>query len=157
MTQTVTELQIPEDLKPADGRFGSGPSRVRAEQLEYLAGPGAAIMGTSHRQKPVKQVVGGIRAGLRDLFALPDDYEVMLGNGGTTAFWDAAACGLVSRTGAAPQLRRVLLEVRHRHPHGAVPGRSGRDQRRARRRARAPERSETPTYSPGPTTRPRPA
>jgi phosphoserine aminotransferase len=89
------DLKIPEDLKPADGRFGCGPSKVRPEQLAALTGPGAAIMGTSHRQKPVKDVVGHVRAGLRDLFAVPDGYEIALGNGGTTAFWDAAACGLV--------------------------------------------------------------
>ena len=93
MTQTV--LQIPDELKPSDGRFGSGPSRVRPEQLAHLAGPGAAVMGTSHRQKPVKQLVGQIRTGLGELFSLPDGYEVVLGNGGTTAFWDAAACSLV--------------------------------------------------------------
>ncbi len=93
MTQTV--LQIPEALKPADGRFGSGPSRVRSAQLEQLAGPGAAIMGTSHRQKPVRALVGQIRAGLSELFSLPDGYEIVLGNGGTTAFWDAATCCLV--------------------------------------------------------------
>jgi len=95
MTQTDTALQIPHDLKPADGRFGSGPSRVRPEQLAYLAGDGAATMGTSHRQAPVKRVVGRVRAGLRELFAVPDGYEVVLGNGGTTAFWDAATCCLV--------------------------------------------------------------
>src|SRR5580704_7345228 len=95
MTQTDTALQIPDSLKPADGRFGSGPSRVRPEQLAHLAGEGAAIMGTSHRQAPVKRVVGQVRAGLRELFAVPDGYEVVLGNGGTTAFWDAAACCLV--------------------------------------------------------------
>ena len=95
MSQTSTVLQIPGELKPADGRFGSGPSRVRPEQLEHLAGEGAAVMGTSHRQKPVKELVGRIRGGLRELFSLPDGYEVALGNGGTTAFWDAAACGLV--------------------------------------------------------------
>jgi phosphoserine aminotransferase len=95
MTQTDTVLQIPDALKPADGRFGSGPSRVRQEQLAHLAGEGAAIMGTSHRQAPVKRIVGRIRTGVRELFALPDGYEVVLGNGGTTAFWDAAACCLV--------------------------------------------------------------
>src|SRR5579871_5687126 len=95
MTQPATLLAIPDEIKPADGRFGSGPSRVRRAQLDYLSGPGAAIMGTSHRQTPVRALVGRIRAGLRDLLAVPDDYEVMLGNGGTTAFWDAAACGLV--------------------------------------------------------------
>jgi phosphoserine aminotransferase len=95
MTQTDTALQIPDSLKPADGRFGSGPSRVRPEQLAHLAREGAAIMGTSHRQAPVKRVVGQVRAGLRELFAVPDGYEVVLGNGGTTAFWDAATCCLV--------------------------------------------------------------
>ena len=93
MTQTV--LQIPDALKPADGRFGSGPSRVRPAQLEFLAGPGAAVMGTSHRQKPVRELVGQVRAGLGELFSLPDGYEIILGNGGTTAFWDAATCGLI--------------------------------------------------------------
>jgi phosphoserine aminotransferase len=95
MTQTDTALQIPDDLKPADGRFGSGPSRVRQEQLDRLAGEGAAVIGTSHRQAPVKRLVGRIRGGVRELFAVPDGYEVVLGNGGTTAFWDAAACCLV--------------------------------------------------------------
>ena len=95
MSQTPTVVQIPPELKPADGRFGSGPSRVRPEQLEHLAATGATLMGTSHRQKPVKELVGRIRSGLRELFSLPDGYEVALGNGGTTAFWDAATCCLV--------------------------------------------------------------
>ena len=95
MTETSTALRIPDDLKPADGRFGSGPSRVRPEQLARLAEEGAAIMGTSHRQAPVRGVVAQVRAGLRELFAVPEGYEVVLGNGGTTAFWDAAACCLV--------------------------------------------------------------
>ena len=96
MADTSTILQIPDELKPVDGRFGSGPSRVRPEQLEHLAAPaGAALMGTSHRQKPVKQLVARVRAGLRELFGLPEGYEVVLGNGGTTAFWDAATCCLV--------------------------------------------------------------
>ena len=91
----ATDLRIPTDLKPADGRFGCGPSKVRPEQLAALAGPGAAFMGTSHRQKPVKSLVGRVRAGLTELFSLPDGYQVVLGNGGSTAFWDAAAFGLV--------------------------------------------------------------
>ncbi|MGI8712035.1 MAG: phosphoserine transaminase [Solirubrobacteraceae bacterium] len=95
MTQTTTDVTIPAALKPVDGRFGSGPSRVRPAQLEYLAGAGAKLIGTSHRQTPVKQLVGRVRAGIGELFALPDGYEVALGNGGTTAFWDAATCGLV--------------------------------------------------------------
>ncbi|MDQ6605690.1 MAG: phosphoserine transaminase [Actinomycetota bacterium] len=94
MAQTL--LQIPAHLKPADGRFGSGPSRIRPAQLEHLITDGAALLGTSHRQKPVKALVGRVRDGLRELFALPDGYEVALGNGGTTAFWDAATCGLVT-------------------------------------------------------------
>jgi phosphoserine aminotransferase len=94
MTQTA-QLTIPAGLKPADGRFGCGPSKVRPEQLAALAATGSALMGTSHRQKPVKSLVGRIRAGLTELFSLPDGYEVVLGNGGTTAFWDAAALGLV--------------------------------------------------------------
>ncbi|HWE12302.1 MAG TPA: phosphoserine transaminase [Solirubrobacteraceae bacterium] len=97
MAQTSTDVKIPDQLKPADGRFGSGPSRVRPAQLEYVTGPGAAVIGTSHRQKPVKRLVGDIRAGISELFSLPDDYEVVLGNGGTTAFWDAATCCLIRR------------------------------------------------------------
>ena len=88
-------LVLPAELKPSDGRFGCGPSKVRPEQLAALAASGAEFMGTSHRQKPVKSLVGRVRAGLKDLFSLPDGYEVVLGNGGTTAFWDAAAFGLV--------------------------------------------------------------
>jgi phosphoserine aminotransferase len=95
MTQTSAVLKIPDRLKPSDGRFGSGPSRVRPEQLAQLAQSGEAVMGTSHRQKPVKTLVAQVRAGVRELFDLPDGYEVALGNGGTTAFWDAATCCLV--------------------------------------------------------------
>ena len=91
----TTTLEIPQAIKPADGRFGCGPSKVRPEQLAHLAESGAALMGTSHRQAPVKGLVARVRSGLRDLFDLPGDYEVALGNGGTTAFWDAAAAGLV--------------------------------------------------------------
>ncbi len=92
-----TQLTIPTELRPADGRFGCGPSKVRPEALARLASEGAALMGTSHRQKPVKALVGEIRAGLRELFGAPEGYEVALGNGGATAFWDAAACGLIER------------------------------------------------------------
>ncbi|MDT8911176.1 phosphoserine transaminase [Amycolatopsis sp. PS_44_ISF1] len=91
----AAELSIPDDLKPADGRFGCGPSKVRSEQLAKLAESGSTYLGTSHRQKPVKSLVGRVRAGLSELFSLPEGYEVILGNGGTTAFWDAAAFGLV--------------------------------------------------------------
>src|SRR3954469_7135519 len=96
MSVSETALTIPEDLKPVDGRFGCGPSKVRPAQLARLAeGDGAALMGTSHRQKPGKALVRRVRAGLSELFALPDGYEVVLGNGGTTAFWDVATFGLV--------------------------------------------------------------
>jgi phosphoserine aminotransferase len=93
----VPDLAIPDDLKPADGRFGCGPSKVRPEALARLAREGTAVMGTSHRQQPVKALVGEIRSGLRELFSLPGGYEVALGNGGATAFWDAACFGLVDR------------------------------------------------------------
>jgi phosphoserine aminotransferase len=88
-------LTIPANLLPGDGRFGCGPSKVRPEQLQALVDAGASVIGTSHRQKPVKDVVARVRSGLRELFSLPDGYEVVLGNGGTTAFWDAAAFGLI--------------------------------------------------------------
>jgi phosphoserine aminotransferase len=94
VTPTTTTLEIPQELRPADGRFGCGPSKVRPEQLRHLA-DNAAVMGTSHRQKPVKAVVGRVRTGLAQLFSLPDGYEIALGNGGTTAFWDALAFGMV--------------------------------------------------------------
>ncbi|MFL5862928.1 MAG: aminotransferase class V-fold PLP-dependent enzyme, partial [Solirubrobacteraceae bacterium] len=126
MTQTSTDLRIPAELKPMDGRFGSGPSRVRPAQLEYVAGPGAAVIGTSHRQKPVRVLVGRVRAGISNLLSLPDGYEVVLGNGGTTAFWDAATCCLLRErslhlaygefsskfaacAGAAPFLRKPIV------------------------------------------------
>ncbi|WP_127782020.1 phosphoserine transaminase [Rhodococcus sp. X156] len=92
---TTPAITIPADLLPSDGRFGCGPSKVRPEQLDALVAAGRTVMGTSHRQKPVKDVVKRVRGGLRELFALPEGYEVVLGNGGTTAFWDAMAFGLV--------------------------------------------------------------
>jgi phosphoserine aminotransferase len=92
--QTTETARIPADLKPGDGRFGCGPSKVRPEALARLAEQ-ADLMGTSHRQAPVRDLVRGIRGGLGELFGLPDGYEVALGNGGTTAFWEAAAAWLV--------------------------------------------------------------
>ncbi len=93
----LATLTIPADLKPADGRFGCGPSKVRAEQLAALSTTHAGLFGTSHRQAPVKNLVGRVRDGLRQLFSVPEGYEVILGNGGATAFWDAAAFGLVDK------------------------------------------------------------
>ncbi|HEX4108507.1 MAG TPA: phosphoserine transaminase [Solirubrobacteraceae bacterium] len=96
MTPTATTpLSIPQELRPADGRFGCGPSKVRPEALDRLVAEGAAAMGTSHRQAPVKGVVARVRVGLHELFSLPEGYEIALGNGGSTAFWDAAAFALV--------------------------------------------------------------
>ena len=97
MSDAAADLTIPAGLKPADGRFGCGPSRIRPEQLAALAGPGAGVLGTSHRQAPVRALVQRIRAGAAALFGLPDGYEVVLGNGGTTAFWDIAVHGLLDR------------------------------------------------------------
>lgn len=91
----VTDIKIPENLKPSDGRFGCGPSKIRPEALAALAASGTSILGTSHRQKPVKNVVHRVREGLSSLFELPDGYEVVLGNGGSTAFWDIATFGLI--------------------------------------------------------------
>lgn len=91
------QLTIPQNIKPADGRFGCGPSKVRPEQLNALVTTATPLFGTSHRQAPVKDLVGRVRSGLRELFSVPDGYEVVLGNGGSTAFWDAAAFGLVDK------------------------------------------------------------
>ncbi len=98
MSDTATApITLPADLLPSDGRFGCGPSKVRPEQLQSLVDTGASVFGTSHRQAPVKNVVGSIREGLANLFSLPEGYEVVLSNGGTTAFWDAAAFGLIKQ------------------------------------------------------------
>ncbi|WP_406285624.1 phosphoserine transaminase [Embleya sp. NBC_00896] len=93
----MAEIQIPAALMPADGRFGSGPSKVRPEALAALAATGTSLLGTSHRQAPVKNLVHRVREGVSSLFSLPEGYEVVLGNGGATAFWDIAAFGLVER------------------------------------------------------------
>ena len=90
-------MSIPPELLPVDGRFGCGPSKVRPEQLADLAERGGRLLGTSHRQAPVKNLVGSVREGLADLFSIPEGYEVVLGNGGSTAFWDAAAFSLINR------------------------------------------------------------
>ncbi|ROR66211.1 phosphoserine transaminase [Agrococcus jenensis] len=92
----MSDIVIPRDLLPADGRFGCGPSKVRPEQVARLQSS-LDLLGTSHRQAPVKSLVRSVREGLAQLFAVPDGYEVLLGNGGSTAFWDAAAFGLIER------------------------------------------------------------
>jgi len=90
-------IRLPPDLLPGDGRFGSGPSKVRDEAVARLADAAHGYLGTSHRRDGVRSVVRRVRQGLADLFVLPDGYEVLLGNGGTSAFWDAAAFGLIDR------------------------------------------------------------
>jgi phosphoserine aminotransferase len=90
-----SDIKIPDNLKPRDGRFGCGPSKIRPEALAALAASGSSVLGTSHRQKPVKNVVHRVREGLNSLFSLPEGYEVVLGNGGSTAFWDIATFGLI--------------------------------------------------------------
>lgn len=93
----MSEIKIPDSIKPRDGRFGCGPSKIRGEALAALIASGTSIMGTSHRQKPVKNVVNRVRTGLSSLFQLPDGYEVVLGNGGSTAFWDIATFCLIEK------------------------------------------------------------
>lgn len=93
----MAHVTLPREILPTDGRFGCGPSKVRPEQLSALAGPGSVLMGTSHRQAPIKNLVGQVRMGLSDLLRLPDGYEIIVGNGGASAFWDAAAFGLIER------------------------------------------------------------
>src|SRR4051794_10114560 len=93
----MPHVELPRDLLPLDGRFGCGPAKIRAEHVEALAGPGSVLLGTSHRQPPVKDLVGRVRSRLGELFRAPAGYEVIMGNGGSTAFWDAAAFGLIER------------------------------------------------------------
>lgn len=97
MPEQARTIVIPASLRPVDGRFGCGPSKIRPEQVAALAGPGAALLGTSHRQAPVRALVQRVREGMEDLFSLPSEYLVVIGVGGTTAFWEVAAFGLVGR------------------------------------------------------------
>jgi phosphoserine aminotransferase len=95
MPKNPHEIRIPSDLRPADGRFGCGPSRVSQSAADALAAVATTWLGTSHRQAPVKKVVGSVRAGLKELFGLPEGWEIVLGNGGSTVFWDVATFGLI--------------------------------------------------------------
>ncbi|GAB3742596.1 phosphoserine transaminase [Microlunatus parietis] len=96
----MTELKIPADLLPADGRFGSGPAKIRPESIKALAVDRADLLGTSHRQAPIRRLVAEVKEGLATLFALPDGYQVVLGNGGSTLFWDLAIASLIRRRSA---------------------------------------------------------
>ena len=125
-------IRIPAHLLPEDGRFGSGPTRVRQSALDGLAGPGSTYMGTSHRRPAVRAMVGRVRQGLTDLFGLPDGYEVVLGNGGATGFWDAATFGLIERRSQhlsfgefSSKFARAVIGAPHLEPPHvieAVPG-----------------------------------
>jgi phosphoserine aminotransferase len=97
MTPSIPDIRIPVDLLPRDGRFGSGPSKVRPQEVDALAATGTTYLGTSHRQATVRFMVAALRNGIAELLSLPDGYEVALGNGGTTAFWDAATFGLIEQ------------------------------------------------------------
>lgn len=92
---TIPDIEIPENLKPADGRFGAGPSKVRPRAADAVAAAGSSLLGTSHRQAPVRNLVKSVQEGVSELFNAPEDYQVVLGVGGATAFWDTAAFGLV--------------------------------------------------------------
>src|SRR3954454_21905221 len=91
----MPDIRIPDELKPVDGRFGCGPSKVRPEAVDALAAVSRTLLGTSHRQKPVRDLVARLRRGVSELFSLPEGYEVVLGNGGSTAFWESAVFGLI--------------------------------------------------------------
>jgi phosphoserine aminotransferase len=91
----MVDIRIPEELKPVDGRFGCGPSKVRPEAIDALSRVASTYLGTSHRQKTVRDQVARLRRGLGELFSLPSGYEVVLGNGGTTAFWESIVFGVI--------------------------------------------------------------
>jgi phosphoserine aminotransferase len=113
-------IVIPFELLPGDGRFGCGPSKVRPEAVAALAAAGRAWLGTSHRQAPVRDVVGSIRSGLRELFGLPEGWEVILGNGGSTVFWDVATFGLIERRSehlVFGEFSSKFAEAARRAPH----------------------------------------
>ena len=121
---SASHVQIPPGLLPRDGRFGCGPSKVRPEALDELAAAGRTWMGTSHRQSPVRAVVHKVREGLRELFTLPDGWEVVLGNGGTTIFWDAATFGLIearSQHLTFGEFSAKFAEAASRAPHLEAP------------------------------------
>jgi phosphoserine aminotransferase len=114
------QIALPASILPSDGRFGCGPSKVRAGQIDAIVAGARNLIGTSHRKPPVKNLVGSIRAGLRELFALPEGWEIMLGNGGTTVFWDAASFALVDRRSqhlAFGEFSTKFAEVCRAAPH----------------------------------------
>ena len=151
------EIVIPPGLLPGDGRFGSGPSKIRSEAVQSLVAPANGLLGTSHRQQPVKAVVGRLRSGLRELFSLPDGYEVVLGNGGTTAFWDVATFCLIEQRSQHLVVRGVLCEVRQPPPKPPPGYRIQKSSKAQLVRTPLPRAAKGPTSTPLLTTRPRPA
>ena len=97
VARELTEIKIPSELLPSDGRFGSGPSKIRASQIDALVSASTHLLGTSHRQAPVKNLVGSVREQLCQLFTLPESWQVLIGNGGASLFWDAATFGLIHK------------------------------------------------------------
>jgi phosphoserine aminotransferase len=117
-------ITLPDDILPRDGRFGCGPSKVRPEQIEAIVSRGRSVMGTSHRQAPVKDIVGSVREGLAALFSLPEGYEIILGNGGSTVFWDVATFGLIDQRSqhlVFGEFSSKFAEAAHAAPHIAEP------------------------------------
>ena len=149
-------LRIPSDLLPADGRFGAGPSKIQPSHLDALAATGPSLMGTSHRQAPVRDLVGRVRTGLAELFSLPDGYEVVLGNGGATAFWDVAAAGLIERRSQHLSFGEFSSKFASAAEGRALAGRAVDHRQRARVTPRAASPRPASTSTPGRTTRRRP-
>ena len=149
-------ISIPADLKPADGRFGAGPSKIQTSHLDALAATGSSLMGTSHRQAPVRNLVGRVREGSRTFFSLPEGYEVVLGNGGATAFWDVATYGLIREKSQHLTFGEFSSKFAAAAAGRAVAGRAVDRHRATRARAPSPSPRRASTSTPGRTTRPRP-
>ena len=151
----MSALVIPPDLLPGDGRFGSGPAKIRPESLDALVATGATLLGTSHRQAPVRRLVAEVKVALARLFDLPDGYEVVLGNGGSTLFWDVAVCSLIRHRSAhasfgefSAKFAAAVAAAPHLAAPSVVTAAPGPSPCR--------RRCGTPTSTPGRTTRPRP-
>ena len=150
-------VRIPAGLLPADGRFGCGPSRIRPEAVDALAAAAPGYLGTSHRQPAVRNVVASLRAGLAGLFSLPEGWEVLLGNGGTTVFWDVATFGLIERRSQHLTFGEFSSKFAAAAAGGTVPRRARRHRGALRVASRAPGGRRRRPLRAAPTTRPRPA
>ena len=146
MTNTVT---IPSNMLPEDGRFGSGPTKIRPEQIQALDKGARNLLGTSHRQTPIKQVVGSIREGLSEFFQIPDGYEVVLGNGGASAFWDIACASLITRKAAfGTYAHSARSSPSQRNPHRSSRNRRFSQESREPTVCRSSRNTWTPTAGP---------